>query len=72
MFFNVLMRTNSYKLLKEQVLQCYVTMRTNTKEKRIDRHFDNIFSLGLGRISGMAGYPAGYPAIFTIRPDTGY
>ena len=28
--------------------------------------------VGLGRISGRAGYPAGYPAIFNIRPDTGY
>ena len=28
--------------------------------------------LGLGRISGLAGYSTGYQAIFNIWPDTGY
>ena len=35
-------------------------------------NLNTIFLIGLGRISGLAGYPAGYSAIFNIRPDAGY
>ena len=43
-------------------------------ELQATNNFNIVFGIfiGLGRISGIAGYPAGYPAIFNIRPDTGY
>ena len=51
---------------------CCITAIEKIKKSGKSGNIIGEIRVGLGRISGMAGYPAGYPATFNIRPDTGY